>query len=108
MTKCSLTREVHHSLMGGGSTPFKKEFMEIFTARSQNGFVCTELISFDQESDVTKLIVEALAVELFQHSLAVFGQELIHLALAVHLKRKYNQRLVRVWCQGQKSLKQNI
>lgn len=47
MKKCSLTREVHHSLMGGSSTPFKKEFMEIFTARCQNGFVCTKLISFN-------------------------------------------------------------
>lgn len=53
--------------------------------------MCTVLLSFDQQSDVTELIAEALAVEFFQHCLAVFGQELIHLTLAVHLETANTQ-----------------
>lgn len=47
MSKSILTREVHHSFMGGSSTPFKKELVEIFAARCQDSFVRTKLLSFD-------------------------------------------------------------
>lgn len=73
--------------MCGGSPLLKKQLVEVFAARCQDSFVRTVLLSLDQQSDVTELITEALAVEFFQHCLAVFGQELIHLTLAVHLER---------------------
>lgn len=79
--------------MRGGRPLLEKELMEVFAARRQHGFVCTKLFAFDQQSDVTELIVEPLVVELVQHGLAVFGQELIHLALAVHLEETHQWRL---------------
>ena len=71
--------------MGCDRSLLKEEFMEVIAARSEYGFVCPVLLSLDQQGDVTKVIVEALLVELVQHRLTVFGQELIHLTLAVHL-----------------------
>lgn len=71
--KQSLTGEVDHSFVCGGSPLLKKELVEVFAAGCQDSFVCTVLLSFDQQSDVTELIAEALAVEFFQHCLAMFG-----------------------------------
>lgn len=69
----SLTREVDHGFVCGGSPLLKKELVEIFATCCQDSFVCTVLLSLDQQSDVTELIAEALAVEFFQHCLAMFG-----------------------------------
>lgn len=71
--------------MCGNCPLFNKELIEVFTAGCQHSFVRTVLLSFDQQRYVTELIVESLLVEFVQHCLAVFGQVLIHLALAIHL-----------------------
>lgn len=73
--------------MCGRSPLLKKELIEVFAARCQHGFVCAVLLSFNQQGDVTELIVEALMIQFVQHVLAVFGQELIHLTFTVHLGR---------------------
>lgn len=72
--------------MRGGGPLLKEELMEVFAAGCQHGFVCTVLLSFNQQGDVTELIAQTLVVEFFQHRLAVFGQELIHFTFAVHLE----------------------
>lgn len=64
----------------------QEEFVEVFAARRQHSFVRPELLALDQQRDVTELIVESLRVEFVHHGSAVLGQELTHLALAVHLQ----------------------
>lgn len=72
--------------MGSGCSLLKEELVEVFTGGSQDRFVRAVLLSFDEQRDVTELVVETLLVEFVQHRLAVFGQELIHLTLTVHLE----------------------
>lgn len=86
-TETGLTGEVDHGFMRGDGPLLKEELVEVFAARCQNSFVGAVLLSFDQQGDVTELVAEALAVEFVQHGLTVFGQELVHLTLTVHLEK---------------------
>lgn len=86
-----LTGEVDHGLVCGDGPLLKKELVEVLAARRQNGFVCAVLLPLDQQGDVAELVAETLLVEFFQHGLAVFRQELIHLTFAVHLERANTQ-----------------
>ncbi|KAA8589740.1 hypothetical protein FQN60_013105 [Etheostoma spectabile] len=59
----TLTGEVNHSFMRGGSALLKEELVEVFAACCQDSFVCPVLLSFNQQGDVTELIADALLVE---------------------------------------------
>lgn len=87
-----LTREVDDRFVRGRSAFLKEELVEVLAARCQHSFVRTVLLAFDQQRDVTELIVETLLVEFVQHGLAVFGQELIDHAFTVNLKNKTHFR----------------
>ena len=71
--------------MCGRGSLLEEELVEVFAAGGEDGFVRSVLVSLDEQRDVTELVSEALLVQFVQHRLAVFGQELIHLALTVHL-----------------------
>lgn len=66
----------------------EEELVEVLAAGGQHGLVGAVLLPFDQQRDVTELVADALLVQFVQHGLAVFGQELVHLSFAVHLKTK--------------------
>lgn len=73
--------------MRGDGSLLKKELVEVFAACCHDGFVCSVLFSFDQQGDVTELVVETLLVEFVQHGLTVLRQKLTHLTFAVHLEK---------------------
>lgn len=72
--------------MRGDSALLEEELVEVLATCCQHRFMGSVLLSFDQESDVTELVIEALLVEFVQHGLAVFGQELVHFTFTVHLQ----------------------
>ena len=80
------TGEVDHGLVCGYGALLYEQLVEVLAACGEDRLVRTMLLPLDQQRDVTELVIEALRVQLVQHSLAVSGEELVHLALTVHLQ----------------------